>query len=80
MSDVDLLHHINMLIDRQLEVRARRESGVLDAEEESRQLAEVGAAVHHCWDLIRQRAGQRLGDELGDVATDLASIADPHQR
>jgi len=59
MDEKDILKEIQSLVDREHQLRAESESGVIAQAEEQSQLRQLEEALDQCWDLLRQRRARR---------------------
>lgn len=75
MTEDDLHAQIQSLVNRQHELRDRRERGELSREDEQAQLAQLGEELDQAWDLLRQR---RAKAEFGQDPDD-ARVRPPQQ-
>ena len=68
MDDVDVINHINSLVDEEHHLLSRKTGGAASAEEHER-LARVEVELDRCWDLLRQRRARRNAGEDPSGAT-----------
>ena len=76
MKEVEILHHISQLIDREHQLRALHEDGAMNAEEETSELAAVGVELDRCWNLLQQRHAGTTLDADRTTLTRPAPVAD----
>jgi prephenate dehydratase len=63
MADNDILSQVQNLVDIEHQLRAKRQAGEIDSDEEQKALKSVEEALDQCWDLLRQR---RAKSEFGE--------------
>lgn len=68
MDDVDVLSHINSLVDEEHHLLSRKTGGGASAEDHER-LARLEVELDRCWDLLRQRRARRNAGEDPSGAT-----------
>ncbi|WP_295659129.1 DUF2630 family protein [uncultured Nocardioides sp.] len=69
MNQHEILGRVQTLVDREHELREKRQSGELSREEEQAEMRHVEEALDQCWDLLRQRRAKREFDRDPDEAT-----------
>ena len=73
MNDLDIIRHIDRLVDEEHRLR-RVHSGRVDVAE---RLTEVEVTLDQCWDLLRQRRSLRIaGRDPADAAVRSASVVE----
>ncbi len=58
MSDTEILHHIEALVNEEHELTKLAEQGGLDDEQRVR-IRALEVSLDQCWDLLRQRRARR---------------------
>ncbi len=77
MNDDDIQTRIAALIDREHQLRLRREANQLSEEAEHRELAAAEQELDQCWDLLRQRRAKReFGDDENEARARPASVVE----
>jgi hypothetical protein len=77
MDDDSILRRINALIDREHQLRTRRQNGTVDEETEVRELVEAEVELDQCWDLLRQRRAKRdFGENADEAAPRSATVVE----
>jgi hypothetical protein len=79
MDDSSILARITALIDRERELRSRRESGTV-GETDAWELAEAEVELDQCWDLLRQRRARRDSGGNADEAEVRSEAVVEHYR
>jgi hypothetical protein len=74
-SDSGIHEQISALVAEEKRLRAEREAGGIDRDEEQARLHDVEVQLDQCWDLLRQR--QALRDSGGDP--DAAAVRPAHE-
>lgn len=74
MSDETIQQRIARLVEREHELRARRQDGSIDPATEHAELAAAEEELDQCWDLLRQRRAKR---EFGGDADDAQARSVP---
>jgi len=74
-QDKNTLDRIQALVAEEKELRAKREHGQIDQDEEQQRLRVVETELDQCWDLLRQR--RALRETGGDPRE--ASVRPPGQ-
>ena len=70
MNQHEILDRVQTLVDREHELREKRQSGELSREEEQAEMRQVEEALDQCWDLLRQRRAKReFGQDPEEAAT-----------
>lgn len=59
MEDTKILERINSLVEKEHQLRAKREVGQVDSQEETARLRELEESLDQCWDLLRRRRAAR---------------------
>jgi hypothetical protein len=62
MDDVDVLSHINSLVDEEHQLLSRKTGGSASGDDHKR-LARLEVELDQCWDLLRQRRARRNAGE-----------------
>jgi hypothetical protein len=70
MADNDILSQVQNLVDIEHQLRAKRQAGEIDSDQEQAALKSVEEALDQCWDLLRQR---RAKSEFGENPEDAAA-------
>ena len=73
MNDVEILQHIEQLVNEEHELMQRSEQVGLDETEHARMKA-LEVSLDQCWDLLRQRRARRSAGLNPDDAT----VRDPN--
>ena len=69
MDQTEILEQVRSLVDREHELRERRQRGELSLAEEQAEISHVEEALDQCWDLLRQRqARQEYGENPDEAA------------
>ncbi len=63
MAENDILSQVRNLVDIEHQLRAKRQAGEIDSDQEHEALKSVEEALDQCWDLLRQR---RAKSEFGE--------------
>ncbi len=68
VDDKQILGRITELVDEEHRLRARREAGQVDTQEEAERLRDLEESLDQCWDLLRRRrAAREQGQNPDDV-------------
>lgn len=68
MADVDIRHHIQLLIDEEHRLRESLCDGDITPGEEHERLRGIEVELDQCWDLLRQRRARRnAGQDPADT-------------
>lgn len=70
MAHNDILSQVRNLVDIEHQLRAKRQAGEIDSDQEQAALKSVEEALDQCWDLLRQR---RAKSEFGENPEDAAA-------
>jgi hypothetical protein len=62
MEDLEVLAHINSLVDEEHHLLSRKTGGAASPDEHER-LARLEVELDQCWDLLRQRRARRNAGE-----------------
>lgn len=62
MADSDILTQVRKLVDIEHQLRAKRQAGEINSDQEHEALRSVEEELDQCWDLLRQR---RAKSEFG---------------
>ena len=68
MQDAELVATIGRLVDEEHHLERAHAGGALSEEDRAR-LRDLEVALDQCWDLLRQRRGQRDGGQNPDHAS-----------
>ncbi|WP_426247458.1 DUF2630 family protein [Nocardioides sp. LHG3406-4] len=69
MDQQQILAEVRSLVEREHELRERRQSGELSRADEQAEIRQVEEALDQCWDLLRQRrAKQEFGENPDEAA------------
>lgn len=68
MTEDELLAQIQSLVDRQHELRDRRERGEVTREDEQAQIKQLEHDLDQAWDLLRQRRARKEFGQDPDAA------------
>lgn len=68
MDDIEILHHIEKLVNEEHELTTLAEGEGLDDEQHARMQA-LEISLDQCWDLLRQRRARRSAGLDPNVAT-----------
>ena len=58
-EDVDIRHHISVLVNTEHALREKLAAGEISSDDEHEQLRRVEIELDQCWDLLRQRQALR---------------------
>ncbi len=67
-TDSGIHEQISALVAEEKRLRAQREQGAIDRDEEQQRLHDLGVQLDQCWDLLRQRDALRDAGEDPDAA------------
>ena len=70
MAENDILSQVQQLVDIEHQLRAKRQAGEIDSDQEHEALKSVEEALDQCWDLLRQR---RAKSEFGENPEDASA-------
>ena len=67
-TDSGIHEQISALVAEEKRLRAQREQGAIDRDEEQQRLHDLEVQLDQCWDLLRQRDALRTAGEDPDAA------------
>lgn len=80
MDDTDILDRIGKLVEREQDLRGRRERGET-APDDAKTLDELEVMLDQCWDLLRQRrAAREFGEDPETAGVRPAKVVENYQQ